>query len=145
LRIERLIGFLVILSFVNVACSDNAAERAAAQELAQRAIGKVSMKAQWERIEVTEAKRKDYTLRLIYRSPPSNSVEVVLDTQSIARAVLTELVASGSNPSRDHASVWVWAQRPVGGGETGAPLVQVYGHTEYNYNNDQLTFEPWKP
>ena len=47
--------------------------------------------------------------------------------------------------ARPRGDAEAWAQRPAGRGETGAALVQVYGHTDYNYNNDQLKFEPWKP
>ncbi len=32
----------------------------------------------------------------------------------------------------------------AGHGETGAPLVHIYRHTEYTSDNEQLEFKPWK-
>jgi Na+-transporting methylmalonyl-CoA/oxaloacetate decarboxylase gamma subunit len=125
--------------------NQNAVQQAAAgpsaAQLAWNAVSKVMVQPKWDRIEITEAKDNDYLLTLVYRSPPSDLFEVEVDTTAIARAMLSELVASGYHPSRDFTSVFVWAQRPVRG-ETGEALVATYGYTVYDYGRDSLEFTP---
>ncbi|MGA2566441.1 MAG: hypothetical protein ABSF41_06395, partial [Pseudolabrys sp.] len=118
-----------------------AAEKTAApQRLAQRAISKLPMQPKWGRIEITKAEGRDYGFTLVYRSSPSNNFEVELDTKTITRAVLAELVASGANPSSDGTFVFVFTQRPVQG-ETGTGRWEVYGSTYYNPYEDSLVFK----
>jgi hypothetical protein len=117
-----------------------AEKKAAPQRLAQRAISKLPMQPKWDRIEIQEAKDNSYMLTLVYRYPPSSFIEIESDTKAIARAVLSELIASGVNPSSSWSSVGVFAERPIRG-ETGASRVESYGHTMYNFNSDQLEFE----
>jgi hypothetical protein len=55
-----------------------------------------------------------YVLELTYRrSGPVSLVAPILDTQKIARTVLSELVAAGNNPSSERTFLWVWAQTPT--------------------------------
>jgi hypothetical protein len=91
------------------------------------------------------AGRNEYVFKLIYRAPPGDIATVIDDTKKIARHVLVHLMAKGWHPASDHTFLWVWAQTPAGKGETGEQLVHMYGHLEYNYDNDRLEFKPWKP
>jgi hypothetical protein len=136
-------GFLAILGFIVVACSSG--NDPAAEQLAQRVIGNLGSGTGWDHVEIETAQQNEYVLKLVYHEPPSDSSTVWQDTRRIALAVLSELVATGRHPSSDHTFLWVWAQCPAGRGETGAELVQVYGHMEYDYDTDQLEFKPWNP
>jgi hypothetical protein len=140
-------GFLAILLFLIVAGSLmlNSGDDPAAKQLAQTAIGRVGLGTGWDHVEVTTAKQNEYVLKLVYRGPPSDVFVVSQDTRKLALAVLSELTARGRHPSHEQTFLWVWAQRPAGTGETGAELVQIYGHMEYDYHTDQLEFKPWKP
>lgn len=136
---------LVVGTLIYVGIESNR-EDPAAEALANRAVIRIGNGIGWDHIEVKEAKYHSYTLKLVYRAPgPDNIFTVIEDTRKIARAILGELVASGHNPSSDGTFLWVWAQVQAGRGETGAQLVRIYGHTEYNFDNDQLEFKPWKP
>jgi hypothetical protein len=117
----------------------------AAEAVASKAVTIVGYGVGWDHIKIDTAKSNEYALDLIYRPPGPDSIfTVITDTQKIARAVLSELVASGHHPADEHTFLWVWAEVPAGTGETGAKLVRIYGHTEYNSNSDQLEFKPWK-
>jgi hypothetical protein len=115
----------------------------APKQWAMRAIDK--LRGTWDRIDVDTAKENKYVLKVVYGSPPTNPAVIWLDTRTVARAVLSELVAVGRHPSSDHISLWVWAQSLAGKGETGRQLVIPHGHAEYNDQNDQIEFKPWKP
>jgi len=126
-----------------IGCSQ---EDPAAEDVAAKTIIKVGGANGWDHIVIDTAKSREFAFNLIYRPPGPDSIfTVVDDTKKIARAALGELIASGHNPAKERTFLWVWAQVPAGRGETGAQLVHIYGHTEYNFDNDQLEFKPWKP
>jgi len=105
------------------------------------AIDQIPMRAAWERIEINQANRQGYSLKLWYRENAYVTVgEPSADTTFIARVVLGALVRAGRSPTTEHVSLFVWAQRRTHG-ETGAPLVVLYGDTAYNYNDDGLRYD----
>jgi hypothetical protein len=135
------VGLIVAFSALRPSGNDPAAVT-----LANRALSRVGHEIAWDRVEIETARSDDYTLKLVYRAPgPDNPAVPNLDTKKIARALLNELVMIGRRPANEHMTVWVWAQVPAGTGETGQPLVRVYGHTEYDPGTDRLEFKPWKP
>jgi hypothetical protein len=111
-----------------------------AQELTLRALKKLKMETKWERIEVEEATHNHYRLTLAYRNQPAVS-EVELDTKTVARTVLSELIAAGVNPRKQFVSLSVWARRSIPG-YTGPTPVENYGHAYYDFDRDQLEFQP---
>lgn len=137
---------LIVGGIIAIGIIGSSTDDPAAKALANRVVSKVSYGVGWDHVEIDTAKSNDYAMKIVYRAPgPDNIFSVADDTKKIARAVLSELVASGHSPSRDHTFLWVWAQVPAGKGETGEPLVHIYGHAEYNSDNDRLEFKPWKP
>ena len=57
--------------------------------------------------------------------------------------MLAALVKAGRRPAEEWTSVFVWVQQDGLHGETGRDLVRVFGSTNYNWNRDQLEFEPF--
>jgi hypothetical protein len=143
-------AFFVLIGIVNIYQeSQRSEEKAKVAQAAQEfekvlrsAIGKFPPK--WLEVKVTEASDRSYSVNLVYSplAPPSGYGEVERDTKSVARACLRVLLSSGRNPKNERIWVSVSANKPEVG-ETGAELVRVYGHTHYNYNRDQLVFEPY--
>jgi hypothetical protein len=112
-----------------------------AQELTLRALQKLKMETKWNRIEVEEAIHNHYRLTLAYRNQPADLAEAELDTKTVARSVLSELIAAGVNPRKQFVSLSVWARRSIPG-DTGPTPIENYGHAYYDFDRDQLEFQP---
>lgn len=93
-------------------------------------------------IEFKEMKNNDFVMNLVFSNvqPISNVAD---DTNTLVRATLANIMASGRKPADEHISVMVWGHTPVKG-ETGAERVLVYGYSRYNYNSDSVEFSPSK-
>jgi hypothetical protein len=76
-------------------------------------------------------------------TPNVLELEPELDTATVARIVLKELVAEGKDPSADWTNVHVSAWQDGFKGETGQSLVHVFGTTDYRYRSDSLEWRPW--
>lgn len=113
----------------------------AARALAERTIDNVPMRPDWKGIRIDKATAHHFAFVLVYNREPAGYAQVELDTKTIARAMLRALVDSGRHPSDEGITVFVWAQQEGLRGETGKPLVRVFGDTSYDYNTDQLKFE----
>lgn len=97
--------------------------------------------ATWNGIRFEEMRKDSFRLTLVYQRLPANFSQVKDDTYQIARAVLKVLAQDGRKPHEERITVFVHAHIPEKG-ETGADMVRSFGRTVYNYNTDQLEFEP---
>jgi hypothetical protein len=113
-----------------------------------QAVAAITLKPNWQRIEMTEEKPTSYRLQLYYKplgqrhSPIVSRTEATADTKEIAGAVLDELKKEGKDPAKDRISLAVWAQQDAGKGMTGRPLTRPFGRTVYNYKADRLDYRP---
>src|SRR5262249_9761087 len=76
------------------------------------------------------------------RAEPSAAVpkrEPTSSTKIIARAVVSDLVKRGRAPAKENVFLYISAMRRMDG-ETGAPLVNWYGNTVYDYGKDELSY-----
>jgi hypothetical protein len=117
-----------------------AGHTASPEEIAGRAVASVKVSKKWDRIEVQRAKADDYALIVWYKRQPADYAEVERDTRIVARAMLAELVKAKSLPSKAPVFLVVRGRMPEKG-ETGKPLVRVFGVTSYDSDSGQLTFE----
>lgn len=132
----RTIGAITIVALSLAALAESSAQTSETSEtsieaLVKRAIGTIEMKPDWEQIEVD--KRNPYNLHLYYHSPHYFDVES--DVVSIARPVLSAIVASGKKPDW----VYVYAVRRTKG-ESGQDLIQSFGYVFYNPRDDGLHY-----
>jgi hypothetical protein len=110
-------------------------------DLVLRRVGRRSSKRSEIRFDPDNS-AKSIALTLVYRRTPSGYAEVEADTGRVARAVPATLLAEGRNPHTEWVFVSVRAQQPAGQGETGIDLTPSFGSTHYDFNSDQLVFEP---
>jgi hypothetical protein len=105
-------------------------------------VDSIELRPDWETIEIRDAKPDEYFLTLWYRESAfiANQAVPESDTKFIARALLSALVKQGRAPATEHIVLRVGAMRHIHG-ETGAKLVQWYGNTDYDYNDDSLTYK----
>ncbi|MDR3527982.1 MAG: tetratricopeptide repeat protein [Rhizomicrobium sp.] len=117
-------------------------------EIAQaimRQIASIPLHLDWRSIRTDKLSHDamGYTseFTLIYKELPGPD-EVEADTKAIARAVLKQIVKM-QKPSGDQ-SIWMSVCAIQDGlhGETGKPLVNPLGCTNYTSDNDQLSFDP---
>ena len=83
------------------------------------------------------------TVELLFIPPSHETVAAVTDP--ICQHVVSQLLALGLDPTEEHISVYVHAQRPAGASPTGRRQVRIYGLSTYNYLTDQISFEPARP
>jgi hypothetical protein len=113
-----------------------------------QAVAAIKLKANWQRVEITEEKPASYRLQLSYKpmgqrdSPVVSRAEATADTMQIAGAVLDELKKEGKDPAKDRINLSVWAQQDAGKGMTGKPLTRPFGRTVYNCKSDRLEYRP---
>jgi hypothetical protein len=102
----------------------------------------VPTKPAWLPVRVKTVDARNYDFALDYKSIPANIETVEGDSKIIVRAMLKTLTAAGHNPADEWINIHVWAEMPGGTGETGKPLIRVFGMSSYNYNTDRIDFDP---
>jgi hypothetical protein len=145
------LAFLIFLAWIVVASVDSSAPGTAAASnqgsadwrLAEEAIGSVTRSADWRDIRIEKAGDRSFRFTLYYARQPAGYAVVEADTKRIARAMLAALVKAGRRPTQEWISVFVWGEQDGLHGETGTNRVRVFGHTHYDWNYDQLEFEPF--
>ena len=97
-----------------------------------------------QNVEFLDSDPNHYRFAINYKESAdiSGYDEVARDTTAVARAALKSLVAMGYKPAQNRTTVRVHAYQPAGVGETGIPLTRKLGRASYDYNSDQITFEP---
>lgn len=140
-----IVGVAALQAVAEYGVKDKSASPSKAEKTVHLAVASLKEKPYWADVTTTEADGRHFSLVLHYKSfPPRGMIDADLDTKTVARAVLAELVKEGQRPARDSISIFVWAQQDGLRGETGKPLVRVFGDARYNYNTDQISFEPQK-
>jgi uncharacterized protein YecT (DUF1311 family) len=110
-----------------------------ARVVAQQAIA-AARQPTWDTVETTQADRHSYSFTIYYRDLPYNINIVYVDTQSLIRAVLAQLMINNVDPSKTTTMIWAFAGRKVSG-ETGTPHEQDFGYSFYNPVRDQIEFK----
>lgn len=92
-------------------------------------------------IEFAKIEQNSVTVNIIYKSVPKSLYEVERDERSVALIILNTLRGEGYNPRENWFALFVHA-RTYESGVTGAPVVRRLGATHYDFNSDQLVFDP---
>lgn len=94
-------------------------------------------------LEITQYKPSDITMDIYYNRMPSGYGEVKADTMLVARKALQAAAEVYGKPIDDMFFLYVHAYKRERG-ETGKELLRNFGRTFYNFNTDQLEWEPAK-
>jgi hypothetical protein len=105
-------------------------------------IDRINPGPDWHSTNITRIEKDSVSVTLLYRSNIGQA-RAEIDTTAAARAILAEMVTEGIHPSEYWVFVFVTAQQDGIRGETGGQLVRPFGTAHYDFNNDQIIYEPW--
>lgn len=90
-------------------------------------------------VDLKDFEDKDITMTVTFAKVQPLS-EVIIDTEDITRAILSELQAGGRRPAEDGIRVMVFGETPTTG-ETGTARVIRYGEAYYEPSEDAVKFK----
>lgn len=100
--------------------------------------------AQYMMIESVEADAASLSINVTF-TPPSSIGEARGATYMICQQAVSQLMSMGINPHEQCLLIFVHAEEPAGQGATGEPLVRLLGSCHYDYNSDNINFDPPPP
>ncbi len=104
------------------------------------AVDHLRMAADWQKVEITEAKHRAYDLTLWYKAGVLIlRGQPAADARRVARTILAALIKQERSPATEQVSLFVWVMQHARG-VTGAKLVREYGYASYDYNDDSLSY-----
>ena len=90
----------------------------------------------WEAVQINTAEPYLYQFTIRYKYSPGSFEAVDADIRSVIHAALAEITRAGFVPPK----IWVYTEQSVYG-ETGKPLLRVFGDAFYNPVTDQITYK----
>jgi hypothetical protein len=119
-----------------------------AETFAREVIARMDWPQHWGHLELDSARWDFIVLKLHYLTefpkfwPNPELVEA--DGAKVVRAMLAGLMQRGAHPAHDQTRIWCWVQSNAGrGGETGGPMVKIYGRSQYIAAGDRIEFKEW--
>lgn len=114
----------------------------AADDLLRLVEPRLTAGRSWK-LAVDEASPTRMRFHVIYSEMPLGPADYESASRSVVKAALDVLVEQGRRPSREGVFISAWPRLPQRG-ETGKPLVAMWGRAYYDANTDQIIWKPLK-